>query len=97
MQVSNRQVKSIHGFGFANVLMDLGLSKATLGVTLFGFNLGVELGQLVIVLGLMPIAFSLRRSKVYRWGIFRLGSVFVASIAVVCSYERISNTEVIGF
>ncbi|MCE2486228.1 MAG: HupE/UreJ family protein [Desulfurellaceae bacterium] len=39
----------IHGFGFASVLLDLGLPTERLVVALFGFNLGVELGQLGVV------------------------------------------------
>jgi len=40
----------IHGFGFANVLRDMELPSRALGWTLFGFNLGVEIGQLFVVL-----------------------------------------------
>lgn len=39
----------IHGFGFAYVLKEFGLPKAALGWSLFAFNLGVEIGQLLIV------------------------------------------------
>ena len=39
----------IHGFGFASVLLDLGLPTERLVVALVGFNLGVELGQLGVV------------------------------------------------
>ena len=39
----------IHGFGFASVLADLGLPQESLLIALVAFNLGVELGQLVIV------------------------------------------------
>ena len=39
----------IHGFGFASVLQDLGLATNQLALSLLGFNLGVELGQLAIV------------------------------------------------
>ena len=40
----------IHGFGFAYVLKEFGLPQAALGWSLFAFNLGVEIGQLLIVL-----------------------------------------------
>lgn len=40
----------VHGFGFASVLKELGLPRNALGWSLFSFNLGVEAGQLVIVL-----------------------------------------------
>jgi hydrogenase/urease accessory protein HupE len=39
----------VHGFGFANVLGEMDLPRHLLGWTLFAFNLGVELGQLAIV------------------------------------------------
>ncbi len=45
----------IHGFGFANVLAELSLSKGLFFTSLFGFNLGVELGQLAIVVALTPL------------------------------------------
>jgi hydrogenase/urease accessory protein HupE len=39
----------IHGFGFANVLREMDLPARALGWSLFSFNLGVEIGQLVVV------------------------------------------------
>ncbi len=39
----------VHGFGFASVLRDTGLPPRALGLSLFSFNLGVEIGQAVIV------------------------------------------------
>ena len=39
----------IHGFGFAGFLLDTGRLGTDLAVPLFGFNLGVELGQLALV------------------------------------------------
>ena len=39
----------IHGFGFANVLRDMDLPSRALGWTLFAFNVGVEIGQLLFV------------------------------------------------
>lgn len=43
----------VHGFGFASVLIEFGLPQAALGWSLAAFNLGVELGQLCIVLVLL--------------------------------------------
>ena len=39
----------IHGFGFASVLRDYGLPENALGLALASFNVGVEIGQLMIV------------------------------------------------
>ena len=39
----------IHGFGFANVLREMDLPTRALGWSLFSFNVGVEIGQLLVV------------------------------------------------
>jgi hypothetical protein len=51
----------IHGFGFASVLRDLGVGANGGGVALplLAFNLGVELGQLLIAAIALPIIWSL--------------------------------------
>jgi len=39
----------IHGFGFANVLREMDLPRRALGWSLFSFNFGVEIGQMLVV------------------------------------------------
>jgi hypothetical protein len=51
----------IHGFGFAGVLAEMSLSVDRLAPALFGFNLGVELGQLAVVMGAWPLLRLLAR------------------------------------
>ena len=46
----------IHGFGFANVLREMDLPSRALGWSLFSFNLGVEIGQVFVV---VPVAGAL--------------------------------------
>lgn len=46
----------IHGFGFANVLREMDLPRRALGWSLFSFNIGVEIGQLAVV---VAVAFLL--------------------------------------
>ena len=45
----------VHGFGFAGVLREFGLPRASLGVALASFNVGVEIGQACIVLAVVPL------------------------------------------
>ncbi len=45
----------IHGLGFADVLRDIGLPARSTVPSLLAFNVGVELGQLAVVLGLLPM------------------------------------------
>jgi hypothetical protein len=78
----------IHGFGFAAALKDLGLSSGSLAISLFGFNLGVELGQLAIVVTFVPLAFALRKTRFYRVAIMGAGSAAVALIASIWFVER---------
>jgi hypothetical protein len=69
----------VHGFGFASVLAEFGLPREALGWSLFGFNLGVEAGQLAFVL---PVAAALawirRRSPLVGTRLAMVGSVVVA-------------------
>ncbi len=55
----------VHGFGFAGFLMETGILGSSLFITLLGFNLGVEVGQLILVAIALAIS-SLLRDKVPR-------------------------------
>ncbi len=71
----------LHGFGFASVLADLGLPQGALVLALVGFNLGVEVGQLAIVAVFLPVAFALRKTRFYQFGVLKIGSLIVATLA----------------
>lgn len=86
----------IHGFGFASVLTELGLPRDALVLSLLGFNVGVELGQLVIVACFLPVAYLLRNTPLYRRGVFVGGSVLALMVALVWLAERVFNLELIG-
>ena len=64
----------IHGFGFAAILQEVGLPSEQLWPALLGFNIGVELGQLLIVAAVWICYLRLKR---YR--------DFTAAAAEVCS------------
>jgi hypothetical protein len=87
----------IHGFGFASVLADLGLPRDTLLLALVGFNLGVECGQLAIVSVFLPVAFTLRRTRLYRRFVFVSGSALIAGIATIWLAERLFNFKLLPF
>jgi hypothetical protein len=53
----------VHGFGFAYVLKEFGLPQAALGWSLFAFNLGVEIGQLLIVSVVAGVLTMVRRTS----------------------------------
>jgi hypothetical protein len=86
----------IHGFGFASVLAELGLPQETLVLSLLGFNLGVEAGQLAIVAAFLPLAFWLRNTRVYRRGVFVGGSLLTLALALVWLLERLFDLKLIS-
>lgn len=78
----------VHGFGFAGALQILGLPTGLLALSLAGFNVGVEIGQLAIVAALLPAAFAFRRTFGYGRPILVGGSAAVIAIASVWLVER---------
>ena len=81
----------MHGFGFASVLGELtgsGSSSSATVLSLFGFNLGVEAGQLCIVLAFVPLAFALRATTSYRIVAVRFGSVVISVTGLFWLIER---------
>ena len=79
----------IHGFGFASVLGELGLPTDLRVLSLLAFNLGVELGQLAIVLVAVPIAFAMRHTAFYRTGVRVGGSTAIALLALWWLGQRV--------
>lgn len=86
----------MHGFGFSSTLMDLDLPRANLVLTLFGFNLGVEIGQVVVVAIFVPLTFAVRKTVAYRrWGIL-VGSIVIGVLATIWLIERMFEVRVIS-
>ena len=76
-----------HGFGFAGLLSDLGLTQNRRVVSLLGFNLGIELGQIVIILLIFPSLYLLRRTRYYLKGMYAASAV-LAVIALGWAADR---------
>lgn len=70
----------IHGFGFASVLRESGLTSGSeLVISLVGFNLGVEAGQLLIATVFLLVLFQLLKLEFFRqWGTKSLSLVVIA-------------------
>jgi hypothetical protein len=86
----------IHGFGFASVLTELGLPRDALVLSLLGFNVGVEIGQLAIVACFLPVAYLTRNTALYRRGVFVGGSILTLLVALVWLAERAFNLKIFG-
>ncbi|OQX02464.1 MAG: hypothetical protein BWK73_42650 [Thiothrix lacustris] len=83
----------LHGFGFASVLRDLEMPAGALAEALFGFNVGVELGQLLLVLLLFPLAYLLRPTRFYRVGVLNGAASITVVLAGMWFVERAFNTK----
>ncbi|MCA9257843.1 MAG: HupE/UreJ family protein [Planctomycetales bacterium] len=86
----------IHGFGFAGALFDLELTGTSFAVSLLGFNVGVELGQLGVALVFLPLAYAARETQAYRRLVFAGGSTVVACCGAVWMVERLFNVRLLG-
>ncbi len=86
----------IHGFGFASVLAELGLPADALVLSLLGFNAGVEVGQMAIVAGFLPVAFLLRNTRLYVRDVFGLGSWLTMLVALVWLLERAFDLKLVS-
>lgn len=83
----------IHGFGFAYVLRQFGLPQGQLALSLFGFNLGVEIGQVLIVLVVATLLDQVRRRSPARARqIATIGSLAVAAAGAYWFVDRVILT-----
>jgi hypothetical protein len=83
----------VHGFGFASVLKEFGLPREALGWSLFFFNVGVEIGQLVIV-GIVASLLALIRGRnpVLGQRLVVAGSIVVIAAGTYWFIERVFFT-----
>src|SRR5579871_1890074 len=81
----------VHGLGFASVLREIGLPRRGLVLSLVSFNLGVELGQLLVVALALPIvvAAARRAPRAFeRWGL-QLGSALIGALGALWFVLRV--------
>lgn len=85
-----------HGFGFASVLAEKGLVGNYMGLSIFGFNLGVEIGQLAIIVLVFPILFLLRKTFLYP-KIRVFGSIILIFFSLYWFIERAFDVDLTFF
>lgn len=86
----------IHGLGFASALSGLGVTDTAKVYALIGFNLGVEIGQLVLIAVLLPMIYLGSHRPVYRRRLLPSASIVIALIASLWLVERVSGREVLS-
>ncbi len=80
----------LHGMGFASMLNDFGMPSGAFTSALIGFNIGVELGQLtVVVLAYVCVAHWFKNKNWYRNVIVIPSSLIISIIGLVWTYQRI--------
>lgn len=79
----------MHGFGFVSALRDLGDAGPSSWLSVLGFNVGVELGQLVLVAAFVPLAWRLRGQALYVRGALPLGSALILGVALYWTAQRV--------
>ncbi len=80
----------IHGLGFASVLNEIGLPPNKFLTSILSFNIGVELGQIAVILlvfGLLIIPFG--KKPWYRKRVVYPVSILIALIAAYWTVERV--------
>jgi HupE / UreJ protein len=79
----------VHGLAFANTLKELGLETSNFILSIFGFNLGVEIFQILIVILVFPILLLLAQ-KTTKYSLFRtIGAVIAIFASFYWLWERI--------
>lgn len=78
----------LHGMGFAGALREVGLPQGEIPMALFSFNVGIELGQLVFVLGLVVASLALARIELPIPMPRRAAVYVMGSLAAFWTFER---------
>lgn len=79
----------VHGFGFAGALTEMNLPMSGFVQAVLAFNLGVETGQLLVVLPAMALLLGLRRWSWYGRGLMPAGSLVAMAVAAGWFVERV--------
>ena len=80
----------LHGMGFASVLSDFGMPDDDFMTALISFNVGVELGQLaVIMLAFLSVSVWFRNSSRYRSLVVIPGSAIISLVGLYWTWDRI--------
>ncbi|MEA5460501.1 HupE/UreJ family protein [Arcicella sp. LKC2W] len=80
----------IHGLAFAETLTNLQLSVKQLVISILGFNIGIELMQLFIILLVFPILILLSKTPYYQ-RIRQIGAIIMMILALAWMIERFQD------
>jgi hypothetical protein len=81
-----------HGLGFAGLVATLDVPRSTQLVSLLGRNIGIEIGQSIVVLLVFPALFLLRRTRYFR-PFFVTASIVLTVISISWMIERLFEVD----
>jgi hydrogenase/urease accessory protein HupE len=86
----------LHGFGFASVLKEIGLPTNDILMALLAFNLGVEAGQLLFIVALVILVWSIQKTSAGKFDLSgplsqKLGGYVVGIFATFWFFERLAT------
>jgi hydrogenase/urease accessory protein HupE len=86
----------IHGFGFASGLIELGVPQRAVAPALASFNIGVEIGQIGVVLIVMPLLFLIDNYVTYGARSAKLVYALSGAIALLGAYWMLVRLEIVA-
>jgi hypothetical protein len=81
----------VHGFGFAGALREIAVPRPQVPTALFGFNFGVELGQIAVLALLLPLVLVARKQELWQRTGMRACTAAIATTGVVWFFVRIRS------
>jgi hypothetical protein len=86
----------VHGFGFASVLAEIGLPPSGVVPSLVSFNVGVELGQLCVVVVVAPLLLGVVPRLGWARPVRTWGSVVLLALSLFWFFERVVGKSLLG-
>jgi hypothetical protein len=80
----------LHGMGFASVLQDFGMPDDAFVMALISFNVGVEFGQLAVILLAFAVVGWFRHREYYRYAVIIPGSMVIAVTGLYWTVDRVT-------
>ena len=81
----------LHGLGFAGALGQIGLPRGQEALALIGFNLGVEAGQIAVILIVLALVAAWRNKPFYGARIAQPASALIAVAGLIWTVQRIGG------
>jgi hydrogenase/urease accessory protein HupE len=83
----------VHGFGFAGALREIALPRDQMATAVFGFNLGVEIGQLAVLAVFLPLVLALRKTAMWPRIGMRVSALAIALTGLVWFVARLGSAS----